>query len=186
MRYAGRLGKSSAPVRPVTTLRDGEPTTEQFEQFETRHLAHHLDGLSLLFKHYEIPDGDLTQRLLLLVFRLSESHVPFFRPAAKSRTKPGPKSDVEGCLRLELDIMNARRPGDRGDLPALKRLILKPAYRHYANAGGEESLRKKRQRARRDPLTRVLLDLQAQITPSGWKLVFDREESAKPRTRRRT
>jgi hypothetical protein len=182
-RYSGRLSKPSAPGRPVATLRDGEPTPEQMEEFETRRIAHQLQGLGLLLKHYKIPEkGNLTLRLMMLAIELGEAHVPFFLPAPKNKAKgkPGPRVDAAGYLSLYLALTRAKRPGDRGDMPALRRLLLTPAYRHYARAaGGEETLRKRLQRARRDPVTRVLLDLQTRIAPEGWELFFDREESAR-------
>ena len=136
-------------------------------------VAHQMEGLSLLMKNYEIHDTNLTLGLLRLVFALADAHVPFFQPSSKRRTKkPGPQTDVGRLLRLQLDVLKYKRPGDRGDLPALKRLLTTPAYRRYSS---EESLRKALQRGRRDPLVAVLLQLQARIAPDGWELLFKKE-----------
>ena len=108
---------------------------------------HQTTGILLLLDHYKVPDGPIAQRVAKLAIMLGEAHVPYFQ----APRKPGIKVDHKGYLSLILDVRNARRPNDRGDIPALRRLLSSKGYKHYARGkDGEEALRKRLQRARKD------------------------------------
>lgn len=141
--YPGLLGKRCAP-QPILI-----PTPES----EKRLLIHQVIGMVLLLDHYEVPAGDFTKQLTTLVYSLAKDHVPYFLPP----NRPGAKIDVYNYLSLLLDVEQARKPGDRGNTPAMKRLLARDDYKHYALAkGGEETLRKRYQRARKDPYVSYL------------------------------
>jgi hypothetical protein len=155
VRYPGELGKRAAPARLVDTILGGGISEEHRREFLQASLGHTMRGLALLFHHYKIEGDDTTAKLMLLVLRLAGDHVPFFQAAALA--KPGTKVNHLEYTRLELDVMAEKRPSDRGDTPALTRLVTgSRRYKTYAKAGGVETLRKRLQRARKDPFTKFV------------------------------
>ena len=154
--YTGMLAKRCAPAvpRPSTSNTLSGPiempiTDDVFEKSFGAILAHKLKGVSLLRKHYKIPDSDETVAWLTkLVFHLADDHVPYFQePSGRRR---GRRIDRLGYFRLEQALAAEKKAADRGDLSALKRL---------ARGFDEDKLRKRLQRARKDWIVQGLIKI---------------------------
>jgi hypothetical protein len=160
--YTGILAKRCAPAIPRGST-FSQPTAEEVRSATDARLAHMAKGIILLFEHYKIPKSDEPfGRFAQLVARLASDHVPYFQePNTRRRGAP---VDRLGYLRLELELAAEKRPTDRGDFPALKRLAsAKPNRNSVARGKDEEGLRKQLQRARKDRFVRGLTSMARRV-----------------------
>jgi hypothetical protein len=144
--YSGALAKRCAPAYPKgSALSPSKP--EEWDLWRQALVEHLFKGIQLLFEHYKISRDDFVVGLFPLVVLLAIDHVPYFQqPNAQRRGAP---VDRLGYLRLELELAAEKKPTDRGDRPARRRI---------ADANGEdvEGIRKRLARARKDPFVRYL------------------------------
>jgi hypothetical protein len=133
--YVGELAKRSALPAPGSVA-----------SFE-----YGFKGLILLIDHYgdRLPAGGGTDTFMALVMAIAADHVPYFKP----RMKPGITSDRVNALRLEREIANAKRPGDRSELAAIRRIARQQRK-------SVSSLRQQHLRNSKDVIVRILARVQ--------------------------
>ena len=158
-KYRGKLAKSGSPPIPRGTILGGTPSLSKVAAAYGERLDYNLEGLALLCTHYEIQQEDPTVRYMLLALRLANDWVPYFKPTQRKR---GPKVDRVNGLRLALDVADARRAGASTDEAALVKIALKGLHKDEKG-----TLRKKLQRARKDPVVRMCLEMAREFSKHG-------------------
>lgn len=167
-KFRGKLAKPGRPERPTRarlginpprSVDDTEPLPEALNAWHAEALRYDLEGLTLLCAHHGIEQDDPTVRYMMLALHLARDLVPYFQPAARPR---GQKVDRVNGLDLALDVADMRRRHGRTvrtDDRALMELEDRLRYRKHSR----ETLRKRLQRARKDPFVEVFLKIAEQL-----------------------
>jgi hypothetical protein len=148
-KYPGALAKRGLPPVPGGSVL--APTSQEaLAEAHAKRLEYVLQGFSLLCEHYGIDEPDPAARFFLLALALASEHVPYFQPNGKPR---GKRADRANGFDLALAVAAAKRKGAATDTDAIAAIQRAGKFkRQHA-----DNLRKKLDRARKDPLVAIFL-----------------------------